>query len=197
MAEFPSTSPSPSPSPTPSSSTTTSCCLNSHVIHVLAVDDCLVDRKIVEKLLKTAKFKVTTVASGKKALEVLGLNEAIVETPLNEHNIDIIFTDYCMPEMNGYDLLKVVKEHSHLKSIPVVIMSSEHDPERISRCLATGAEEFMSKPLQLRDIQRLRSYVTLVQHITKTGTKRKLPLDLIPENNGSERRPCIAGVAVA
>ncbi|RZC49095.1 hypothetical protein C5167_017519 [Papaver somniferum] len=196
MAEFPSTPPSPTPSSS-SSSTTTSCCLNSHVIHVLAVDDCLVDRKIVEKLLKTAKFKVTTVATGKKALEVLGLNEAKVETPLNEQNIDIIFTDYCMPEMNGYDLLKVVKEHSHLKSIPVVIMSSEHDPERISRCLATGAEEFMSKPLQLRDIQRLRSYVTPVQHITKTGTKRKLPLDLIPENNGSERRPCIAGVAVA
>ncbi|KAI3978670.1 hypothetical protein MKX01_015845 [Papaver californicum] len=193
MADFPSTPPSPSPS----SSSTTSCCLNGHVIHVLAVDDCLVDRKIVEKLLKTAKFKVTTVASGKKALEVLGLNEAKVETPLNEHNIDIIFTDYCMPEMNGYDLLKVVKEHSHLKSIPVVIMSSEHDPERISRCLAIGAEEFMSKPLQLRDIQRLGSYVTPVQQITKTGTKRKLPLDLIPENNGSERRPCIAGVAVA
>ncbi|OVA11618.1 Signal transduction response regulator [Macleaya cordata] len=180
--------PSPSPSPSPS--------LGS-LIHVLAVDDCLIDRKIVEKLLKTAKFKVTTVESGKKAIEVLGLNEENVETPLNEHNIDIIFTDYCMPEMNGYDLLKAVKEHSHLKSIPVVIMSSEHDPQRISRCLATGAEEFMRKPLKLRDVQRLRSYVRPITPITITGTKRKVPLDLIPENNGSERRPRIAGVAVA
>lgn len=47
---------------------------------------------------------------------------------MQDLNIDIVFTDYCMPEMSGYDLLKAVKEHGCPKSLPVVIMSSENEP---------------------------------------------------------------------
>eukprot|EP00268_Persea_americana_P027137 TRINITY_DN26614_c1_g1_i1.p1 TRINITY_DN26614_c1_g1~~TRINITY_DN26614_c1_g1_i1.p1 ORF type:complete len:184 (-),score=41.59 TRINITY_DN26614_c1_g1_i1:216-767(-) len=168
-------------------------------VHVLVVDDCPIDRKIVEKLLlKNGTFKVTAVDSGIKALEVLGLNEEKVESPsVNEFKIDIILTDYCMPQMNGYDLLKVVKEHNCLKSIPVVLMSSENDPQRISRCLDTGAEDFILKPLHPGDIERMRSYTKPFTPTSKTGMKRKVPLDIMPESNESERRPCLAGVTVA
>ncbi|XP_043694713.1 two-component response regulator ORR3-like [Telopea speciosissima] len=167
------------------------------LIHVLAVDDCLVDRKVVEKLLKAAKFKVTIVESGKKAMEVLRLNEEKIESTVDDQKIDIILTDYCMPEMNGYDLLKAVKENNCLKSMPVVIMSSEHVPERISRCLDAGAEDFIQKPLRIRELQRLRNFVLPVTPTPVTGMKRKVPLDLLPESNTSERRPRLAGVAVA
>eukprot|EP00262_Sarcandra_glabra_P001070 TRINITY_DN1106_c0_g1_i1.p1 TRINITY_DN1106_c0_g1~~TRINITY_DN1106_c0_g1_i1.p1 ORF type:complete len:182 (+),score=30.13 TRINITY_DN1106_c0_g1_i1:107-652(+) len=168
-------------------------------IHVLAVDDCPVDRKIVQKLLtKTGMFKVTAVDSGKKAMEVLGLNDEKAESSgINDHKIDIILTDYCMPKMNGYDFLKVVKEHNCLKSIPVVIMSSENEPQRIRRCHAIGAEDFILKPLQLRDVESLRDHIRPITPTSKSGTKRKVPLDLIPENNGSERRQRLTGVAVA
>lgn len=47
----------------------------------------------------------------------------------------MIITDYWMPEMTGYELLKKVKESSNLKQIPVVIMSSENVQTRISRYL--------------------------------------------------------------
>ncbi|XP_058090041.1 two-component response regulator ORR1-like [Magnolia sinica] len=170
------------------------------LIHVLAVDDCPIDRKIVEKLLiKASSFKVTAVDSGKKALEVLlGLNEEDVECPgVNDCRIDVILTDYCMPEMSGHDLLKVVKEHNCLKSIPVVVMSSEKEPQRISGCIAMGAEDFILKPLHLRDIQGLRNHVKPMAPISKTGTKRKMPHDVMPDTNDSERRPCFTGVAVA
>ncbi|KAL5854178.1 hypothetical protein ACOSQ4_003980 [Xanthoceras sorbifolium] len=43
--------------------------------HVLAVNDSLIDRKLIERLLKTSSYQVTTVDSGSKALEFLGLNE--------------------------------------------------------------------------------------------------------------------------
>ncbi|KAK9134150.1 hypothetical protein Syun_013480 [Stephania yunnanensis] len=142
---------------------------------------------------------VTMVESGKKAIEALGLNEEDdeVETLDNDLKFDIILTDYCMPEMNGYDILKVVKEHGHLKSMPVVIMSSEQDPQRISRCLDAGAEDFIRKPLQLRDMVNLRSYVNPKISIAKTGTKRKAQLDLIPDSKEAERRPHITSVTVA
>jgi two-component response regulator ARR-A family len=47
--------------------------------------------------------------------------------------VNLIITDYCMPGMTGYDLLKKIKESSSLRDIPVVIMSSENIPARINR----------------------------------------------------------------
>ncbi|ONK57738.1 uncharacterized protein A4U43_C09F3570 [Asparagus officinalis] len=171
------------------------------LLKVLVVDDSPIDRSIVERLLKKSGelFEVITVESGKKAMEVLGLEkEGKAESPAsNDQNIDIILTDYCMPEMTGYDLLKAVKEHNYPKSIPVVVMSSEDEPQRITRCRAIGAEDFIVKPLKSKDVQRLRNYAKPTILTAKAGLKRKISLDLVAEGNGSERRPRLAGVAVA
>jgi two-component response regulator (ARR-A family) len=69
----------------------------------------------------------------------------------------MIITDYWMPGMTGYELLKRVKESSELKEIPVVIMSSENVPNRITRCLEEGAEDFLLKPVRPADVSRLCS----------------------------------------
>ena len=69
----------------------------------------------------------------------------------------MIITDYCMPEMSGYELLKRVKESTELREIPVVLMSSENSPARIRRCLEEGAEEFLIKPVRASDLSRLCS----------------------------------------
>lgn len=50
--------------------------------------------------------------------------------------VDLIITDYCMPGMTGYELLKKIKESSTFKEIPVVIMSSENVLARIDRYCA-------------------------------------------------------------
>ncbi|AQK98127.1 Two-component response regulator ARR9 [Zea mays] len=117
--------------------------------HVLAVDDSIIDRKLIEMLLKSSSYQVTTVDSGNKALELLGLRDNGAEDASppssssssssssspdhQEIDVSLIITDYCMPGMTGYDLLKRVKGSSSLKDIPVVIMSSENVPARISR----------------------------------------------------------------
>uniref|UniRef100_A0A0D9VH48 Response regulatory domain-containing protein n=1 Tax=Leersia perrieri TaxID=77586 RepID=A0A0D9VH48_9ORYZ len=129
-----------------------------------------------------APFHVTAVDSGKKAMELLGqrrsnrlstssppasadvssetteMNEscALKWTIFQEQAIDIVLTDYCMPEMTGYDLLKAIKALGSPNPIPVVVMSSENEPQRISRCLTAGAEDFILKPLKINDVQRLR-----------------------------------------
>ncbi|PNX94011.1 two-component response regulator ARR9-like protein [Trifolium pratense] len=142
--------------------------------HVLAVDDSIIDRKLIERLLKTSSYQVTTVDSGSKALEFLGLcenDETNPNTPSvfpNNHQeveVNLVITDYCMPGMTGYDLLKKIKESSSLKNIPVVIMSSENVPSRINRCLEEGAEEFFLKPVRLSDLSRLKP------HMKKTKLK--------------------------
>ncbi|KAM0848665.1 hypothetical protein ACQ4PT_054248 [Festuca glaucescens] len=114
-------------------------------LHVLAVDDSSVDRAVISGILRSTRFRVTAVDSGKRALELLG----------SENNVSMIITDYWMPEMTGYELLKKVKESSKLKQIPVVIMSSENVPTRISRCLEEGAEDFLVKPVRRSDVSRV------------------------------------------
>ncbi|KAK9671238.1 hypothetical protein RND81_12G015400 [Saponaria officinalis] len=130
--------------------------------HVLAVDDSLIDRKLIERLLKTSSYQVTAVDSGNKALEFLGLQDDQPSVSPHIHQeveVNLIITDYCMPGMTGYDLLKKVKESSLFRNIPVVIMSSENVPSRISRCLEEGAEEFFLKPVRLSDVNRLRPHM--------------------------------------
>ncbi|CAO2834510.1 unnamed protein product [Amaranthus hypochondriacus] len=160
---------------------------NSQHFHVLAVDDSIIERKMLEKLLTISSYHVTCVESGDKALEFLGLlNCHSPEVNSDEVNIDdddngsvifhspplpddphhpqeqgqgakvnLIMTDYSMPGMNGYDLLKRVKESSW-KDVPVVVMSSENVPSRIHMCLEEGAEEFLLKPVRMSDLKKLQ-----------------------------------------
>ncbi|XP_009116409.1 two-component response regulator ARR9 isoform X1 [Brassica rapa] len=150
--------------------------------HVLAVDDSLVDRKLIERLLQKSSCQVTTVDSGYKALEFLGLRQGIESNDttalsLSPQEVNLIITDYCMPGMTGYDLLKKLKESSALKNIPVVIMSSENVPARISRCLEEGAEEFFLKPVRLADLNKLKP------HMMKTKLKNQKLEEIITPSN--------------
>ncbi|XP_073290077.1 two-component response regulator ARR17-like isoform X2 [Primulina huaijiensis] len=141
-------------------------------LHVLAVDDSRLDRKLLERLLTVSSYQVTFVDSGDKALEYLGLIDNIDEenqyqtsssspkSSLHDKvsKINLIMTDYSMPGISGFDLLKKVKDSSW-KDIPVVIMSSENLPSRINMCLEGGAEDFLLKPVKLSDLRKLHSHL--------------------------------------
>lgn len=136
--------------------------------HVLAVDDSLIDRKLLEKLLTVSSYQVTCVDSGNKALEYLGLIDSLennsnaspstVSTKKEGSRVNLIMTDYCMPGMTGYDLLKRLKVSSW-KDVPVVVMSSENVPSRVTMCLEEGAEEFLLKPVRLSDLEKLQPHL--------------------------------------
>ncbi|XP_048421124.1 two-component response regulator ARR17 isoform X4 [Pyrus x bretschneideri] len=106
--------------------------------HVLAVDDSLVDRKLIEKLLTNLSCKVTTAENGASALEFLGLGDQHNSLESNVSNS---------------------KESSIMKEVPVVIMSSENIPNRINKCLEEGAQMFMLKPLKQSDMKKLRYHL--------------------------------------
>ncbi|GAB2295593.1 hypothetical protein Dimus_029752 [Dionaea muscipula] len=197
--------------------------------HVLAVDDSLLDRKLIEKLLKTSSYEVTTVDSGTKALQFLGLqgddeqtstpNQSFVSpntqkqqqqqqeqeqeqeqeeeeeeegkmSPLSptkkDVEVNLIITDYYMPGMTGYDLLKKIKESSSLRNIPVVIMSSEYDKLRISRCLDEGAKEFFLKPVQLSDVNKLRPHMMEAKYGNQNPAEI---IDLQSESQQGKQQP--------
>ncbi|XP_047332287.1 two-component response regulator ARR5-like [Impatiens glandulifera] len=130
-------------------------------LHVLAVDDSYVDRKVIERLLKVSSCRVTAVDSGRRALQYLGLEGGNNSGGFEGLKVNLIMTDYSMPGMTGYELLKRIKESKVLREIPVVIMSSENILTRIDRCLEEGAKDFLLKPVKLADVKRLKD--TIIQ----------------------------------
>ncbi|XP_020235418.1 two-component response regulator ARR6 [Cajanus cajan] len=141
-------------------------------LHVLAVDDSHVDRKVIERLLKISSCKVTVVESGSMALRYLGLDGDESSIGFDGVKVNLIMTDYSMPGMTGYELLKKIKESSVFREIPVVVMSSENILTRIDSCLEEGAEEFLLKPVKLSDVKRVTDFI--MRGEGKNGIRRSL-----------------------
>ncbi|KAJ4916155.1 Two-component response regulator ARR7 [Raphanus sativus] len=151
-------------------------------LHVLAVDDSIVDRKVIERLLRISACKVTTVESGAMALQYLGLDGDKGASGLKDLKVNLIVTDYSMPGLTGYDLLKKIKESSVFREIPVVIMSSENILPRIEQCLREGAEDFLLKPVKLADVKRIKELIVRNEaddcKTLSHSNKRKLAEDI-------------------
>ncbi|XP_050377998.1 two-component response regulator ARR5 [Argentina anserina] len=160
-------------------------------LHVLAVDDSIIDRKVIEKLLKISSCKVTAVESGTRALQYLGLDgEKKSSVDFDAMKVNLIITDYSMPGMTGYELLKKIKESSAFREVPVVIMSSENILTRIDRCLEEGAEEFIVKPVKLSDVNRLKNFMMGGERKENGARKvQKRPLQVDYNNASSPPSP--------
>ncbi|KAK9932534.1 hypothetical protein M0R45_019769 [Rubus argutus] len=81
-----------------------------------------------------------------------------------------------MPNMNGYELLKKIKESPNFKEVLVVIMSYDNVLAPINMCLNEGAVDLLLKPVKISDIERLRLYMKKgVGGVKESGiNKRKL-----------------------
>ncbi|AEF84195.1 response regulator receiver:Metal-dependent phosphohydrolase HD domain protein [Treponema primitia ZAS-2] len=109
---------------------------------VLVVDDVDMNVMILEEILKDS-YKIMTASNGVDALEKLHKAEVLPK---------IILLDVFMPEMNGYEMLEVMKSDATLKRIPVIFITTS-DSE--SDALSAGAVDFISKPF-LPEIVKLR-----------------------------------------
>ncbi|MDR1278002.1 MAG: response regulator [Treponema sp.] len=109
---------------------------------VLVVDDVEMNVMILEEILKDS-YDIISAGNGKQALEVLHNARMLPK---------IILLDIFMPEMNGYEMLEILKADNSLKRIPVIFITTS-DSE--SEALAAGAVDFISKPF-LPEIVKLR-----------------------------------------
>jgi two-component system chemotaxis response regulator CheY len=108
----------------------------------LVVDDSKAMRAILSKTLKCLGFAVREAADGKEALRVIQAETSAME---------LILVDWNMPEMNGLDLLKQLRQKPELSSLIVVMVTAETDVDRIAEALEAGANEYVMKPFT-RDI---------------------------------------------
>ncbi len=123
--------------------------------NILIVDDSRMVRKIISVSLKGEKqFRLSEASSGLDALDKLA------ETP-----IDLIFTDINMPNMDGLEFIKRCKDDELLKTIPIIVITTEDGVEDRQRAMGMGAAGFVSKPLDKESILTI-TYSTLGIELT-------------------------------
>lgn len=85
----------------------------------------------------------------------------------------LVLLDLNMPRVDGRTVLAAVKQDSHLRSVPVVILTTSHNPKDIEECYRIGANSYIVKPIQLaklREVLRqLVAYWMDVVHLPQTG----------------------------
>jgi two-component system chemotaxis response regulator CheY len=103
----------------------------------LVVDDSRAVRMILSRTLKEIGYEVFEAANGRDALEVIETEKA---------GLKLILTDWNMPEVNGLDLLKQVRQNPQLSSVVMVMVTTETELDQISTALEAGANEYVMKP---------------------------------------------------
>jgi len=108
----------------------------------LVVDDSKAVRMILAKTLKELGFEVREAANGREALEVIEVEKTAVT---------LVLADWNMPEIDGLELLKRLRQKPELASLVVVMVTTETEPGQMTAALEAGANEYIMKPFT-RDI---------------------------------------------
>lgn len=114
---------------------------------VLYIDDDLMYRSLVKRMLRDGFGSIMTNQSAEEALETLNSKTAEAKENGTEPNLpQIILLDLNLSGMNGLSLLGKLRENEVYSKIPVVIYSSDDDRETQLECLRAGAADFIAKP---------------------------------------------------
>ena len=118
---------------------------------ILVVDDTPANLEILIKLFQKDGFKVRAATSGK-----MGIRSAENDPP------DIILLDVTMPEMNGYEVCRELKENDLLKNIPVIFISALTETFDKVAAFESGGVDYITKPIQIEEaLARVRTHLSL------------------------------------
>ena len=122
--------------------------LQNHMVDdlsVLIVDDSLTARHYIKRTLNTLGIsKISQAINGKEAIALI-----------DENYFDLVVTDYNMPTMDGAELIRYIRDDSNQASIPVLMITSENDIERLAVVEQAGVSALCDKPFDLSTIRSL------------------------------------------
>ncbi len=113
---------------------------------ILLVEDNPINQQMAVDLLSSAGAKVTVAGNGLEALRSLRAKQP--EKP-GAPPFDLTLMDLKMPEMDGYDAAKAIREQERYNNMPIVAMTAHVMPEERQRCLDAGMNDHISKPLEV------------------------------------------------
>ena len=136
---------------TPEAITITACCDNNINLAdktIMLIDDNMRNNYSLAKFLRQHELTVIMAENGNRGLENLQKNV----------HADIILVDLLMPEMDGYDTIKAIRQQDNGKTVPIIALSSKGEDEERKACLAVGANDYLIKPV---DTEKLLSLLKI------------------------------------
>jgi CheY-like chemotaxis protein len=94
--------------------------------------------------LQSRGYRVVVARNGVEAVQYV-----------REHRPALILMDIHMPEMDGLDATRLIRANSDLASIPIIALTALAMPGDREKCLEAGADDYMSKPVRLRELRRM------------------------------------------
>ncbi|WP_260503791.1 CHASE3 domain-containing protein [Paenibacillus illinoisensis] len=110
---------------------------------VFVVDDDIRNVYALANALEQYGMHIITAQNGYECLEMLERGEA---------NPDIILMDIMMPELDGYDTTRQIRERLKLTQLPIIALTAKAMKEDRDKCIAAGASDYISKPLNIKEV---------------------------------------------
>lgn len=132
---------------------------------ILIVDDSTINRMLLTDMLE-GDYEILEAANGKEAVELIGSYQ---------RELSLILLDIVMPEMDGFDVLSIMKKRDWIEDVPVIIISAETSSASVDRAYDLGAVEYISRPFDEKTIRRR------VKNIVMLYTKQKQLEDMVVE----------------
>ena len=141
----------------------------SSAFDILVIDDDKLNLKTARKILEQF-FHVTCIESGKEALSYLGT-----------HLPDLILLDIHMPEMDGFEVLKEIKNNPHTKDVPVIFLTADNEADTELNSFKAGVMDFIRKPfipdIMLERINRIIELDRLQQYLQDEVKKNAIKVE--------------------
>lgn len=151
---------------------------------ILFVDDTPLFIKLAKDFFRREQVEILTAMDGHKAIEVV-----------RKKKPDLVFMDLYMPEMDGDEACRAIKNDFDLGSTPIVIVTSSTRPEDLNRCREAGCNDIVHKPLT-RDncLATTRKFITFPKW---SGKRAKLTAPVIfSQGNGQQMAGTFADISV-
>src|SRR3990172_7243095 len=107
---------------------------------ILVVDDSRVNRMTLVKILSTLGLSAVEAENGREAIDLLRSEAGTA--------IEAVLLDLVMPELDGYETLRLIKWDDVLTNLPVIIVSGVDELDSIVRCIRMGALDHLTRPVQ-------------------------------------------------
>ena len=126
--------------------------------NILAVDDIPLNLVLVQKMLSRFKFEIRTAANGQQALDAVASRKP-----------DLILLDLMMPGIDGFEVIKRLREDPATADIRIVILSALNSNEDVVKGFDLGANDFIMKPIIMEKL--LSCVVTQLQLVEAKNQK--------------------------
>lgn len=103
---------------------------------ILIVDDCDTTRKLLSYIIRERGYKIISASNGIEALEVMAANP-----------VDLVVTDLNMPQMDGFELSRSLRENESYRELPIIMITTEAGEVDKKMGFEAGVTTYLTKPI--------------------------------------------------